>query len=112
MIALPQIDRLEWEGAYQPTPIRPKYFIHAKKLVGKGCQDFWAHIRDTNVEFSFIVLVPVVCDFLKVFPNNLPRIKHDYSISFYIDLEIGTYPILIPLYGITPAKLRKQKVQL
>ena len=37
--------------------------------------------------------IPVVCDFLDVFPNELPRLPPDRDVEFKIELLPGTTPI-------------------
>ena len=35
----------------------------------------------------------VVCEFLDVFPEDLPRLPSDREVEFSIELELGTAPI-------------------
>jgi len=37
--------------------------------------------------------IPVVCEFLDVFPKDLPRLPLDREVEFSIELELGTAPI-------------------
>jgi hypothetical protein len=37
--------------------------------------------------------IPVVCEFLDVFPEDLPRLPSDREVEFVIELEPGTAPI-------------------
>ena len=37
--------------------------------------------------------IPVVCEFLDVFPEDLPGLPPDREVEFSIDLESGTAPI-------------------
>ena len=54
----------------------------------------------------------MVREFPDVFPKELPRIRLDREIEFYIDLAPSVQPISIPPYHMAPAKLRELKVQL
>ena len=56
--------------------------------------------------------VPVVQEFLDVFPSDLPGVPPDRDIDFAIDLEPGTKPISIPPYRMAPAELKELKDQL
>ena len=44
----------------------------ARKLMRQGCGAYLAHIVDTQLESPSIKDIPVICDFPKVFPENLP----------------------------------------
>ena len=51
-------------------------------------------------------------EFLEVFPNDIPRIPLVQEIYFGIDLLPETNPISIPIYRMTPVKLKELKSQL
>ncbi|XP_070026069.1 uncharacterized protein [Nicotiana sylvestris] len=51
--------------------------------------------------------VPVVREFLEVFPNDLPGLSPEKIIDFGIDLMPNTQPISIPPYWMAPAELRE-----
>ena len=69
-------------------------------------------IRDTSVEPPYMDSVPVVQEFLDVFPSDLPGFPPDRHIDYAIDLEPGTKPISIPPYRMTPTELKELKDQL
>ena len=56
--------------------------------------------------------VPVVRDFLDVFPNDLPGLPPEREIDFPIDLVPGTTPISLPPYRMASAKLKELKTRL
>ena len=56
--------------------------------------------------------VPVVRDFLDVFPDDLPGLPPEQEIDFPIDLVPGTAPISLPPYRMAPAELKELKTQL
>ena len=95
-LAKPGKDPLMWEGDYTSTPFRIISFIHAKRMVSKGCLAFLAHLRDDTTQVPSIESVSIVREFLEVFPANLPGMPSDRDINFCIDLESGTRPISIP----------------
>ena len=78
-------------------------------MVSKGCLAFLAHLRDDTTQVPPIESVSIVCEFLDVFPTDLPGMPPDRDIDFCIDLEPGTRPISIPLYRMAPAELRELK---
>ena len=56
--------------------------------------------------------VPVVNEFLEVFPNDLPGIPSKWEIDFGIDLLPETNPISIPPYRRALNELKEFKAQL
>ena len=65
-------------------------------MVSKGCLSFLAHLKDDITQVPSIESVSIVCEFLDVFPTDLPGMPPDRDIDFCIDLESGTRPISIP----------------
>ena len=95
-LAMPGIPRIEWKSASGSNPSKVISFIRAQKLVERGCLSYLAFIRDTSVEPPSMDSVPVVHEFLDVFPSDLPGVPPNRDIDFAIDLEPGTKPISIP----------------
>ncbi|WMV13423.1 hypothetical protein MTR67_006808 [Solanum verrucosum] len=62
----------------------------------------------SNVEPPSMDFVPVVKEFLNVFPSDIPGVPPARD----IDLEPGTNPISIPPYRMAPAELKELKDQL
>ncbi|PHT48058.1 hypothetical protein CQW23_12266 [Capsicum baccatum] len=56
--------------------------------------------------------IHVVCEFPKMFPNNLPGVPLDWEIDFGIDLLPNTHPISILPYRMAPMELKELKEQL
>ena len=56
--------------------------------------------------------VPVVREFLDVFPEELPGLPSDREIKFGIDLVPGTEPKSITPYRMAPVELKELKIQL
>ena len=54
----------------------------------------------------------VVCEFLDVFPKDLPRLPLDREVEFSIELEPGTAPISRRSYRMAPRELAELKKQL
>jgi hypothetical protein len=57
-------------------------------------------------------LIPVVCEFLDVFPDDLPGLSPDRDIEFTIELVPGTAPISRRPYRMPPNELAELKIQL
>ena len=56
--------------------------------------------------------VPVVREFVKIFPKELPSFPPPRAISFEIELLPETGPILKAPYRMAPAKLKELQTQL
>ncbi|WMV59421.1 hypothetical protein MTR67_052806 [Solanum verrucosum] len=67
---------------------------------------------DVEVESPSIESIPVVFEYKKVFPIDLPSMPPDRDIDFCIDLKQDTRPILIPSYRIAPVELRELNAQI
>ena len=53
--------------------------------------------------------IPVVCEFLDVFPEDLPGLPPDRDVEFAIELEPGTAPILWCPYRMATKELAEMK---
>ncbi|XP_028093311.1 uncharacterized protein LOC114293433 [Camellia sinensis] len=56
--------------------------------------------------------IPVVREFLDVFPDDLSDTLIDREIEFTVDVALGTQPISKTLYKMSPAKLKELKIHL
>ncbi|XP_070012087.1 uncharacterized protein [Nicotiana sylvestris] len=111
-LVMPGFPRLEWKGSTVDTPSRVISFLKARHMVKKGCLAYLAYVRDTTVESPAIDSIPVVREFVDVFPSDLSGMPPDRDIDFYIDLAPGTQPISIPPYCMAPKELKELKEQL
>ena len=59
-----------------------------------------------------IEYIPVVCEFVGVFPDDLPGMPPDRDIEFVIELQPGTAPISKRSFRMPPNELAELKVQL
>ncbi|XP_070035659.1 uncharacterized protein [Nicotiana tomentosiformis] len=109
-LAMPGLPRLEWRVTLEYSPSRVIYFLKAQRMVEKGCDAYIAYVRDVSTDTPTIESVPVVRDYLDVFPTDLPGMPPDRDIDFGIDLLPGTQPISIPPYRMAPPEL-KEKLQ-
>jgi hypothetical protein len=56
--------------------------------------------------------IPVVCEFLDIFPDDLPGLPPDRDVEFKIELILGTTPISRRPYRMPPNELAELKIQL
>ena len=86
--------------------------LNGCKMISKVCLYNIVIVQHLDSEVSPIESVPVMSEFPKVFPNDLPSIPPKWEIEFGVDLLTDTNPILIPPYKISPAGLKELKAQL
>ncbi|KAA3477459.1 Retrotransposon protein [Gossypium australe] len=86
--------------------------ISAQKYIRKGYDAYLAYVLDNKVFELKIKSVPVVCEFLDVFPQELPRLPPAREVEFSIDLVPGTTSISIAPYRMAPTELNELKAQL
>ncbi|KAA3470221.1 Gag-Pol polyprotein [Gossypium australe] len=83
--------------------------MSAQGYVRKGCEAYLAYMLNTKVSELKIELVPVVCEYPNVFPEELPGLPPIREVELGIDLVPGTSPILIAPYRMAPIKLKELK---
>ncbi|WMV08781.1 hypothetical protein MTR67_002166 [Solanum verrucosum] len=103
---------LEWESQNVVVKGRFISYIKARKLTSKECLYHLVRVRDVESKTLPIESVPIVNEFLDVFPNDLPGVPPEREIDFGIDLLPDTQPISIPPYRMAPAELKELKEQL
>ena len=86
--------------------------IHANKLLRKGCKVYLAYVVNNQKEGIKIDDIPIVGDFVDVFPKDIPGLPFDREIEFAIDLMPGTTPISMAPYCVALAELKELKLQL
>ena len=86
--------------------------LTARRMMRKGCEAFLAYVIDTKKEGQKLDSLPLVNEFVDVFPEDLPRLPPDREIGFSIDLQPGTTPISQAPYRMAPTKLKELEVQL
>ena len=61
--------------------------LTARRMMRKGCEAFLAYVIDTEKEGQNLDSLPVVNEFVDVFPEDLPGLPPDREIEFSIDLQ-------------------------
>ena len=108
----PELPVVVFYGEQRRAPSGLIYAISARCLLQKGCKGYLAHVVDTRSSEVRFEDVPVVRDFLDVFPDDLPGLPPEREIDFLIDLVPGTAPISLPPYRMAPVELKELKTQL
>ncbi|KAH0725040.1 hypothetical protein KY284_000905 [Solanum tuberosum] len=86
--------------------------VTARKMISKGCFYHIVRVMDIESETPSLESIPVVSEFLEVFPIDLPGIPPEREIDFGIDLMPNTQPISIPPYRMALTELKELKEQL
>jgi hypothetical protein len=85
--------------------------MQATRLLKQGCSGFLACVTKEAPE-AMLEEIPIVRDFVDVFPEDLPGLPPDREIKFTIDLLLGTGPISKVTYRMAPLELNELKEQL
>ncbi|KAL5570666.1 hypothetical protein UlMin_027241 [Ulmus minor] len=105
--------KFEFVGESRKQPKVMISSMRAKKLLTSGCMGYLATIVDKSVKAKGNVEdVPIVRDFVDVFPEELPGLPPDREIQFEIELLPGTAPISKAPYRMAPAELKELQAQL
>ena len=106
---MPGVPRVKWKSVSGSYASKVISFIRAQRLVERGCLSYLDFIRDTCVEPPLMDCVPMVQEFLDVFPSDLPGFPPDRDIDFALDLAPDTKPIYVPPYCMAPVELKELK---
>ncbi|XP_069154441.1 uncharacterized protein [Solanum lycopersicum] len=87
---------LEWKGSSLAPMGRFITYLKARKMTSKGYLYNPVRVKDSSS-----ASVPVVCDFQKLFPEDLPEVRPEREIDFIIYLLPDTQPISIHPYRMT-----------
>nr|GEZ38127.1 putative reverse transcriptase domain-containing protein [Tanacetum cinerariifolium] len=87
-----------------------------QKYIKKGCQIFLAQVTKKKTkdksEEKRLKDVPIVWDFLKVFPKDLPGLPLTRQVKFQIDLVPGNATVARFPYRLTPSELQELSTHL
>jgi hypothetical protein len=82
----------------------------AKQLLLEGCQVYLTCLKELPQEERKMEEIPVVQEFLDLFPEDFPRLPPDREIEFCIDLILRAAPISKAPYRTAPAELKELKM--
>ena len=101
--------KFSFEGNHVDKSLYVISAVRANSLLKKGCQGFLAYVVCNENEMR-LEDIPIVRDFLDVFPNDLPGLPLNREVEFTIDLVPRTAPISKESYRMAPIKLKELKV--
>ena len=86
--------------------------MKANKILRKSYPGYLTYAIEVRDSGSRLEDIPIVREFLDVFPEDLPSITPDREIDFQIELAPGTEPISKAPYRMAPLELKELKVQM
>ncbi|KAI3815522.1 hypothetical protein L1987_15193 [Smallanthus sonchifolius] len=86
--------------------------IKAESYMRCGCEDYLAYVIDDRMKMNELKNVPVVCNFPKVFHEDLPGLPPDREIEFQIDLLPGAEPVAKAPYRLASSEMKELMSQL
>ncbi|KAI3825066.1 hypothetical protein L1987_06542 [Smallanthus sonchifolius] len=87
-------------------------FMKAQKCLRKGHTAILALVTEQPSEEKKIDDIPIVRDFLEVFPKDLPGLPPHRQVEFQINLAPGAAPIARAPYRLAPSELQELSTQL
>nr|GFA83748.1 putative reverse transcriptase domain-containing protein [Tanacetum cinerariifolium] len=86
--------------------------IKARKYIERGSQLFIAQVMEKEPAKKQLQDVPVICNFPKVFPDDLPGLPPPRQVEFRIELIPGAAPVARVAYRLAPFELKELSNQL
>ncbi|KAI3815748.1 hypothetical protein L1987_15429 [Smallanthus sonchifolius] len=84
----------------------------AQKYLRKKYVAFLAHVVDTKDKGKELQDIPIIRDFPKVFPEDLPGLPPPRQVEFRIDLVPGATPVAKAPYRVAPSEMQELASQL
>ena len=79
-------------------------------MVRKGCESYLAYVIDTKKAEPSFSYIPIVSDYLDVFPEELPGLLPQREIEFAIDVVLGATPASVTPYRMALVELKELKL--
>nr|GEW97993.1 reverse transcriptase domain-containing protein [Tanacetum cinerariifolium] len=86
--------------------------IKTERYIPRGCQIFMIQVMEKKSEEKRLKDIPVVKEFLDVFPKDLPGLPPVRQVEFQIDLIPRTTPVARAPYRLAPSEIQEISYQL
>ncbi|GJU19281.1 reverse transcriptase domain-containing protein [Tanacetum coccineum] len=86
--------------------------IKTNRYISRGCQVFIAQVMKKKSDEKRLEDIPVVREFLEVFPEDLPGLPPVRQVEFQIDLIPGATPVARAPYRLAPSEMQELSNQL
>ena len=105
------VNKFTVKGVPRKTVIREISALQMKRSVQKGCKVFAVHIINNSKENEKSELrnIPVINEFMDVFPDEIPGLPPKRDIDITIDLVPGSVPISKAPYRLNILELKELK---
>ena len=88
------------------------YAATARTMVRKGCEAYLAYVIEAKKAEPSLSDIPIVCDYLDVFPEKFPGLPPQREIEFAINVVPDATSASITPYRMAPIELKELKLQL
>ncbi|GJZ91367.1 hypothetical protein Tco_0663294 [Tanacetum coccineum] len=100
-----------------PTTLDTKYHVeladrNIHKYIEKGCPMFLIQVTEKETGEKQLRDLPIVRDFLEVFPEDFPGLTPACQVEFQIDLVPRAAPVAHAPYRLAPAEMKELSDQL
>ncbi|GJV43946.1 putative reverse transcriptase domain-containing protein [Tanacetum coccineum] len=86
--------------------------IKTKNYISRGCQIFIAQVKEKKSDEKQLEDIPVVREYLEVFPEDLPDLPLVRQVEFQINLIPGATPVARAPYRLAPLEMQELSNQL
>nr|GEY38914.1 putative reverse transcriptase domain-containing protein [Tanacetum cinerariifolium] len=100
------------EGPFEPREDSVNHGTQDQKYIENGCELFLAQVTKKGSREKGLEDVPVIQDFPKVFPDELPGLPPPRKVEFRIDLIPGVAPVARAPYRLAPSEMKELSEQL
>ncbi|KAI3819574.1 hypothetical protein L1987_13415 [Smallanthus sonchifolius] len=111
-IPLPDEEVISIQGEKSGVTLRMINCMKARKYLRKGYCVFLAHVVEKKPEERRLEDIPIVKDYPKVFPEDLPGLPPPRQVEFRIDLVPGAAPVARSPYRLAPSEMQELSNQL
>ncbi|KAH9671844.1 Endonuclease [Citrus sinensis] len=108
---LPGEEEFHFQGNHKSHKVLIS-MVKAKKMLKNECERFLVYIVADHPDGVCLEDIPIVREFIDVFPGDLPRLPPDREVEFTIELVPGTTPTSRAPYRMAPIELKELNVQL
>nr|GEU66275.1 reverse transcriptase domain-containing protein [Tanacetum cinerariifolium] len=100
------------EGNRNNSRLKIVSCIKTRKYIEIGCELFLAQVTKQESKLKRLEDVPVIQDFLEVFPKELPGLPPPRQVEFRIDLIPAVTPVAHAPYHLAPSEMKELSEQL
>ncbi|GKD92839.1 hypothetical protein Tco_1372676, partial [Tanacetum coccineum] len=95
------------QGDQSKTRLNLISCIKTESYISQGCQVFMIHVMEKKSDEKILEDIPVVKEFLDVFPKDLPGLPPIRQVEFQIDVIPGAVPIAQTPYRLAPLEMQE-----